>query len=453
MKKLNIFLISFVLSLILTSCNVTSTSHDDLKLYEQSITKEDTTYIDNPDQGFYSPVCVQVVDDFKDKDYVINQNTRLYHLRMDLSTFSSKYNNEQDKELSESDLNHIDGMLAKYLAKEKNVIIRFAYDHNFEGKKDQEPSLEMMEKHIKQLAPILNKYENCITAIEAGMIGPWGEMHSSACANKETINVIIDTYLKNVNNLPILVRTPKMIYNYLGISMEDTSSYIIKDDNIAYRLGLFNDGYLGSANDLGTYSNREIETKWLSNQTNHLPYGGEVTVPSSSLHDIDKCLPEMNLMHLSYLNQAWNDEVVKKWKETTYNKNCGNDKAFYGVSAYDYINSHLGYRFVLSKSTLSFNESTPIHINLKIENKGFGNMTKAKKIEVYVLYDDETLEKYDTKLKIKSLDELNIQIPNNGKKGKVYLSIKNDDDSYPIRLANQNVYDENLKANLIGEIK
>ncbi|UKI50126.1 MAG: DUF4874 domain-containing protein [Clostridium sp.] len=55
-------------------------------------------------------------------------------------------------------------------------------------KKDQEPSISMMEAHIKQLAPILNKYENCITAIEAGMIGPWGEMHSSACANKETIN-------------------------------------------------------------------------------------------------------------------------------------------------------------------------------------------------------------------------------------------------------------------------
>ncbi|UKI50127.1 MAG: hypothetical protein L6U99_01285 [Clostridium sp.] len=47
-------------------------------------------YIDNPDQGFYSPVYIQVKDDFKDKDYVINDKTRLYHLRMDLSAFFRK---------------------------------------------------------------------------------------------------------------------------------------------------------------------------------------------------------------------------------------------------------------------------------------------------------------------------------------------------------------------------
>ena len=452
MKKINLMLINFVLILILSSCNKISISFGNLKTYEQEITNEDTSYIDNPDQGFYSPVCIQVVDNFKDKDYVINDKTRLYHLRMDLSTFSSKYNNDIDKKLSDTDLENIDKMLAKYQTKEKNVIIRFAYDHNFEGKKDQEPSLSMMEEHIKQLSSILNKYENCITAIEAGMIGPWGEMHTSACANKETINAIIETYLKNVNNIPILVRTPKMIYNYLGITIDDISSYIIKEDSISYRLGLFNDGYLGSDSDLGTYTNRALETKWLANQTSHLPYGGEVVIPNSTLHDIDKCLPEMKLMHLSYLNQAWNDEVIKKWKNTCYDKSCGNDKNFYGVSAYDYINAHLGYRFILNKSTLSYNDTSDIHINLEIENKGFGNLIRNKKIEVYVLYDDTTLEKYDTKLKTNKLEKLSFIIPNNGKKGKIYLSIKNDDETYPIKLANKNIYDENLKANLIGTI-
>lgn len=135
MKKIKILLISFILIFTLSSCNQISISHNDLNIYEQEITKEDTAYIDNPDQGFYSPVCIQIVDDFKDKDYVINESTRLYHLRMDLSTFSSKYNNDVDKKLSSTDLVNIDKMLAKYQTKEKNVIIRFAYDHNYEGKK------------------------------------------------------------------------------------------------------------------------------------------------------------------------------------------------------------------------------------------------------------------------------------------------------------------------------
>ena len=117
-----------------------------------------------------------------------------------------------------------------------------------------------------------------------------------------------------------------------------------------------------------------------------------------------------------------------------------------------YINAHLGYRFVLKKSTLSYNDTSDIHINLEIENKGFGNLLRNKKIEVYVFYNDTTLEKYDTKLKTNKLENLSLTIPNTGKKGKIYLSIKNDNDSYPLRLANENIYDENLKANLIGTI-
>ena len=277
----------------------------------------------------------------------------------------------------------------------------------------------MMEAHIKQLAPILNKYENCITAIEAGMVGPWGEMHSSACANKETINKIIDAYLKNVDNIPILVRTPKMIYNYLGIALDDISSYVIKEDSIAYRLGIFNDGYLGSSSDLGTYTNRELETKWLANQTNHLSYGGEVVVPNSTLHDIDKCVLEMKLMNLSYLNQAWNDKVIKKWKNTTYNKKCGDDVNFYGISAYDYINSHLGYRFVLKKSTLSYNDKSDIKINLEIENKGFGNLLRNKKIEA--------LEKRIKKKANKKLfGTIGVSIPTlAGARDELYYELKN----------------------------
>ena len=109
-------------------------------------------------------------------------------------------------------------------------------------------------------------------------------------------------------------------------------------------------------------------------------------------------------------------------------------------------------RFVLKKSTLSYNDTSDIHINLEIENKGFGNLLRNKKIEVYVFYNDTTLEKYDTKLKTNKLEIYLLLFLILGKKGKIYLSIKNDNDSYPLRLANENIYDENLKANLIGTI-
>ena len=43
----------------------------------------------------------------------------------------------------------------------------------------------MMEKHIKQLGSILDKHYHTLIAIEAGMLGPWGEMHSSDIATDE----------------------------------------------------------------------------------------------------------------------------------------------------------------------------------------------------------------------------------------------------------------------------
>lgn len=40
-------------------------------------------------------------------------------------------------------------------------------------------------------------------------------------------------------------------------------------------MGLYNDGYMGSNSDLGTFSNREIETNWLHRVTEETYYGGE----------------------------------------------------------------------------------------------------------------------------------------------------------------------------------
>jgi len=198
-----------------------------------------------------------------------------------------------------------------------------------------------MLEHIRQLSEVYEKYPDVITAIEVGMVGPWGEMHTSEKANAETINALTDAFLENTTQIPVLVRTPKMIYNYLGITLEETAAYQIKPADKAYRLGLFNDGYLGSNSDLGTYTDRNKEVNWLSLQTDHLPFGGEVVVPDSSLHDIENCLPEMFLMNLSYLNEEWNDAVIKKWKETTYSEAAGEDSLYYGKTAFNYIVNHL----------------------------------------------------------------------------------------------------------------
>lgn len=433
----------------------------DMKNYVQDLDYlETSSTILNPDQGFYRTACIKVTEEsVEDKSYIIKDNFQLYHLRMDISRFSFANNQTQDLLLTENSLIGIENLINKFLNANKNIIIRFSYDPEFDGNIDKEPEIQIILSHISQICSVLNKYPKTITAIETGMIGPWGEMHSSEKANATIINQIIDKFLDETasSKIPILVRTPQMIYDYLNITLNDLPSYLINKEHKAFRLGLFNDGYLGSNSDLGTYDDRELETNWISKQTNHLPFGGEVTGTSSNLHDIDKCLDEMFLTNLSYLNYEWNDYIVQtKWQEQIYNSLCGNDKLFYGKNAYEYISAHLGYRYVLKKSTFSYSsEKDKLNVKLKLNNVGFGNLNRQK--EMYIIFvKDGQISKRINVGKFDGKEEINFSVDIKKIKGKFDLHLEisdtiNEESFYQIRFAN-NLWNETTKANLIGKI-
>lgn len=419
---------------------------------------ESTAKINNPDQGFYRPIYVIMKDDGASYNKnIVTASTQLYHLRIDISTFSGAVNESTDKPLSQAALEGLDGLLSFLKTSDKNAVVRFAYDPNYGGAKDKEPALSMILQHIEQVCQILNNYESTITAVEAGLIGPWGEMHSSAIANAANITPIIDAFLNNTDNIPVLVRTPKMIYNYLGISIDDIDGYVIHETEKAYRLGLYNDGYLGSNSDLGTYTQREREIEFLSGQTEHLPYGGEVVIPSSNLHDIEVCLPEMYKINLSYLNVEWNNQVIDKWKNSKYTKKCGSDSIYYGKTAFNYIENRLGYRFVLKKSTLKYSDD--LEVKIKLENVGFGNLNKKKRAKL-ILADEHGDIKFEKDVgDFSGESDLSFSTALNLDKGKytVYLCLYGDEldgaPLYCVQFANDGIWNAELKANKLGEIE
>ena len=407
---------------------------------------ETTESFNNPDNGFYEPMGIRCEPD---KVQAISANylkyNALLHLRIDISAFSGKVNNVGDKELTQTML---DGLANEFQRMEDAgtlAIIRFAYDPHFGGSKDMEPSLDMIVKHIKALEPLFKKYESTISAIECGLIGPWGEMHSSAIAKQETYNVLIDTYLACTSpKTKILLRRPAFIYNYYGYTLQTLNSFNVTDN----RLGCYNDGYLGSGNDLGTYVNREIETAWLGKLNENLPYGGEVTIPGSEYNRLNNACAEMFLLHLSYLNERWNNEVVARWKNTIY---TGEDPLYHNLSEYQYIKNHLGYRFVLN--TLRYSLTSKLDFTLDIKNVGFGNLYRSK--NVYIIIKNEVNE-YLFELGEFSLLNLNYQIDlSNVALGEyqVYYVIADDiKDGMPfhsIRLASDGIWSNEAKANLI----
>ena len=455
-----IIIISIIIIILVISSSSSSSSpsypHYFNKNYFSSESKE---FIKNPDQGFYRPLIIRIKPDSFSPGK--NNPTQLYHLRCDISEFSGAVNTDkQDKKLTDIALNGLDEYLNTIKLENKNAIIRFSYDPNYGGKSNIEPSLEMIEEHIKQLGPIINKHLDVLTAVEAGMIGPWGEMHSSKIASDENKALVLKYWLENTNEIPILARTPNAIYSYFNKNLDEMEKYQINKNEKGYRLGLYNDCYLSSDNDVGTYTNRKREINWLSTQNNHLPYGGEVC-QEHYMNNLENCLPEMRILSPSYINYEYNQKVIiEKWQNLYYNSSLGKDSLFYNVSGYDYINAHLGYRLVLYFITVRYS-SSKFELTLDIKNVGFGKLLKSKNVDIIFTDMNETIisrntfNKYNGEETFKITGELISK--NKYKEYKVFLclygSIENNIVYYPIQFANDGLYNNKLKANYLFSVK
>lgn len=165
----------------------------------------------NPDCGFYRPMVIKLTTTGGTCSH-INNDVSVQHLRVNIGAFSKAVNNESDIEFTDETLAYFDGIMENLLKNNKSAIVRFAYD-GFNGIADLEPSEDMILRHIEQLCSVLNRYQDTVTAIEVGMVGKWGEMHTSKLANYDTIDKLISKFLSCTDNFPILVRTPKMIYH------------------------------------------------------------------------------------------------------------------------------------------------------------------------------------------------------------------------------------------------
>lgn len=418
----------------------------------------------NPEKGFYSTLFLKMLPS---GTKAVNPRSNLTHLRIGIGSFSGVNNGDKDLEFTEDALNGLHQTLQNAKNNGCSVIIRFAYD-DFNGKGNLEPSLDMILKHISQLKPVLEANQDVISYIELGFFGPWGEMHTSSICRTENVNKTIDAMLDSApEKIKIGVRTPNYYAKWIGIDRKDLNQNVSEKGTDAYRVGLYNDGYLGSESDLGTFANREIEITWLEKQAMHTLYGGEVVANYASgtpLNTVDYMSKEAFRTHTTYLNSEWNYNVINAWKNEIYN---GDDPVYVGQTGYTYIVNHLGYRFVLRKSeiTESIKQDEKLNLKLDIENVGFANLINSKVVslvfvkgdEIYEVQTDIDATEWDS-TKLTNLD-FNVDLPGNMSSGewKVYLRISQygdigTDNNYQcIRLANNgNMWKEEIGANYIG---
>ena len=271
------------------------------------------------------------------------------------------------------------------------IALRFRYDSN--GKDNPEPNtFDRVLKHISQIknSGILEDYKDILMFVESGFVGKWGEQHGGKYTSVEYKAQLLAAMLDCVPSpVPVTVRTPDIFAQYVGIKRNQLAEYKVEEGTDAARVGLFDDGYMGSNSDLGTYSNREIETEWLGNQTLTSYFGGEFSgnIEFAKKYDTylpENCIPEMYKTHLSYINGNI-FQLYKDYKfSAKYDVEGYDNSAYYGQTVYQFIRDHLGYRFVLNESNFpkSVESGSELEFSFKVTNNGFANPVKKQKCEI-----------------------------------------------------------------------
>ncbi len=307
--------------------------------------------------------------------------------------------------LDETSLNNIRLALDSLRNRGGSCVIRTSYDIDCRG--SQDPDIDITLTHIKQLANLYRDYEDVIHYVELGMFGTCGEMTSGGQENHVKT---LQTFLENSgDNIKVGVRSPQVVALWMGLKDPYNTWYIYPDfkpsslrfkdsaearGRYMHRVGLYNDGYLGSNVDLGTYGDhtpnslsRENAVSWLEEYGIEIPYGGDFVC---NYNPEDK--PPINTAefisyegfrtHTSYADGSLEGKCYNFMDTTIFR---GIDPEYSNkVMGNKYIRDHLGYRFVLRHSKIqdSVGIGGELKLSLKIQNVGFGNNLTSKKVSL-----------------------------------------------------------------------
>ncbi|MCD7825410.1 MAG: DUF4832 domain-containing protein [Clostridiaceae bacterium] len=364
-----------------------------LKQTEQTEIADD---LNMPECGWYQLYSYYLQPDIPLTPYDLyleetDSNSRSYRLSL-LEFNIASY---ADRKLDRTAKENIRQVLDLFSGTQSKVIIRFLYDWDGAGRETEPDSIETVKLHMKQAGKLLSDYKDIIYTTQGIFVGSWAEMHTSKFLSNEEMTELTLYYASVTDpDIYLAVRTPdqyQTIIRQLETYPEKYSAIDISLEEIKARLGLFNDGMLGSVSDVGTYHDADtaqseeeaqaIREEAISFQNLlclNVPNGGEV-VNSSSYNDTWHAISDLSAMHVSYLNQMYDEEVITKWKNSTYENTAS---VFHGLSTYDYITRHLGARFVLRSCELSWKpfQNGNATGSILIENVGFSNLYHDKQM-------------------------------------------------------------------------
>ena len=433
---------------------------------------ESTGYLPNPYQGFYHMMGYTLSDDYDPAKGSLYQ-TDSYMDSLALVEFNLR--NYRTTEISETGLAQLDDILTSWSQSPSHtkLILRFLYDWDGLALATEPESLDLILTHMDQISTLVNRHRDSIYVMQGIFVGNWGEMHHSHFMDETSVKTLIQHLHEVIDpSIYLSVRTPaqwRMINNLYDLPAKFPA--FGADDSLMGRLGLFNDGMLGSESDLGTYGNtarrdaispayqgtRKEELAFQNKLCRYVPNGGEV-IFNNNLSELETSVSALRTMHVSYLNADYDGRVMEKWRNTVW---TGND-VFRGCDGYSYVKAHLGYRYLIR--TCKIKKSgwfiPDWALTLTMENSGFSNTLKPFRTTILLKHTETGTcttvpfdvdlrnlgsgqkKSFTVKLPVKELERGSYQI---------YFSVTDETSGQMILLGNTNEVTEN--GYLIGQLE
>ncbi|MBR1921346.1 MAG: DUF4874 domain-containing protein [Kiritimatiellae bacterium] len=378
------------------------------------------------------------------------------------------------------------------------LIVRIGY--TWSDQNGCEPAdFDVVLGHVRDLSQIMADYDDVVVGVEAGVAGPWAEMHSSDYCKAEYMNRVLETYCDNLSPaISVLVRAPGFVDKFAGTKTEETLALLPFKDARLRRIGMFNDGYLGTWWDYGTWAGawkRERGVEMLKTFAGH-PYGGELAYVSRAWLDgnRERCGDLFD-------TEKWN--IVREWYDThlSYLRNGADrrhslcafiadktfDSARYaceglcdlheydGLDLHKFMYDHMGWRFVVRDARLPrrLARGKKALAVFEVANTGFGRLLLPARVEVLLDAKGATrvcaaelprgdLPSIDGGAKVRV--PVRFAVPADMDAGtcefylRVSCPVKGEEPSAgaplrPVRLANKGMWRDTLKASAFGPVE
>ena len=252
----------------------------------------------NPERGFYVQRAAEDPGDLTD---LRAGGITLVLLTLDLKLYRSR-------PLDDAKLSVLDEALHLIREAGLKVIFRAAYGFTDADYRVDPADLALISGHIAAISKVLTAHAPWIFAVQAGMLGPWGEWHGSTHGDPPSLKARLAVANAWINRLPakifLQVRRP-MFLRDMSLDLK--------------RCGSHNDALLANPDDMGTYAepgwDRVRELQWCFESLKSVPFGGE-TVPDSETTQPPQVLDELQSLHTTYLNSGYHGGTLAKWKQS-----------------------------------------------------------------------------------------------------------------------------------------